>query len=182
MDYISGGSMNPLRKTSLIIYRICIIVFVFLFCSCDILDSTDDPGIDEEQGLTADFFLYDTTGKAAIIFQPGENFIVSFSFENTFDDTIRYWKPSLSRPAVIFEILGEDGLVSTSIDGYLFPAVGGWGVMLPGRTLLVQWKAPNTPVRDPQIILTPGLYETRMLLPDFGVEVKTETSITFKVI
>ena len=131
--------------------------------------------------LTATFKLTDTTGRETATFRSGENFDFSFAITNTSDQQITYHKGD-SGPVASFTILQGDSVVATSLDGYVLLMVATTGHLQPGQNLGENWRAPNTPARDPQIVLSPGLYEAQLSFVGFDeAEVKQIPPLTFSI-
>ena len=88
-----------------------------------------------------------------------------------------------SAPPVIFEILKDDSVISSSVDGYSFVQVLLGGHLTPKDTLKDQWQAPNTLYQNPKVILTPGLYQARVLFPAFGqTATSSHLDIAFSIV
>gem|GEM_PF-2784206 len=128
------------------------------------------------------FVLTDTTGYPKSIFSRGEQFNLSFAYINTTADVMTYVKGS-SAPSVIFEILKNDSVVASSVDGMGFAQVLIGGSLAPNDTLMGQWRAPNTPYQFPKVILSPGSYKARALYPTFGqAAASSHLDIPFSVV
>ncbi len=90
----------------------------FVLDGCDLLKINPNAAMN----LTASFILIDTSGNVKPIIHTGESFGLSFMLINTTSDTITYRRGNTG-PAVIFEILKNDSIVATSVDGYAFAQV-----------------------------------------------------------
>ncbi len=131
--------------------------------------------------LSATFTLMDTTGREARTFRSGGNFDFSFAITNTTDQPITYHKGD-SGPVASFRILKGDSVVATSLDGYVFLMIAITGHLQPGQSLRESWRAPNTPARNPKIVLQPGSYEARLSFVGFDeVKVKLASPIMFSI-
>lgn len=149
----------------------------FVLDGCDLLKINPNAAMN----LTASFILIDTSGNVKPIIHTGESFGLSFMLINTTSDTITYRRGNTG-PAVIFEILKNDSIVATSVDGYAFAQVVLGGVLPPRDTLSGYWKAPTTPAQYPKVILYAGAYEARFLLPPFdNAKVSVTEQIRFSV-
>ena len=131
--------------------------------------------------LTASFELTDTAGRAKPIIHSGESFGLSFRLINTTSDTITYRRANTG-PVVIFEILRNDSIVATSVNGYAFAQVVLGGVLAPRDTLYGYWEAPTTPAQYPKATLYAGDYDARVLLPPFdNAKISAAQQIGFPV-
>jgi len=154
-----------------------IITFIFL-SGCDILQTKSD----NNYNLTASFNLSDTTGQESNTFNSGESFNMSFRLINSTPDTLTYTRGSPA-PSVIFQILREDSVEATSVDGYAFLQVVLGGSLAPGDTLKGFWKAPNTPAQYPKVILTSGNYQAKVTFPKFNnANINQVSPINFSII
>jgi len=113
------------------------------------------------------FTITNTRGVSSTIFTMGEQFNMSFQFINSYNYTLNYFRGS-TEPPVVFEILKNDNIIATSVDGYAFAQIVIGGSLAPGDTLKNQWTAPNTINQIPKVILTPGSYQAKVLYPSFG--------------
>lgn len=166
---MKGGIDRMRMKTALALIAI-------LIAGCDILKTKSDGN----GGLTATFFLADTSGHIATVFHSGDEFVMSFSVVNTTNDTLTY---HYSEPPVIFRILKDGSIVASSTDGYAFPMNVNAGFVAPGKALSGSWKAPNTPAQNPKVVLAPGTYEASVAFSQFEeAKVNPVSTITFSVI
>jgi hypothetical protein len=158
--------------------KIPVLVLLFGIIGCDLGERA--PGSMEP--LSATFRLTDASSREATSFRSGEEFDVIFVLTNTTGGEVTFHKADYG-PLAHFTILQGDSVVATSIDGYAFPMVATTGRLEPGQSLQEYWRAPNTPARDPRIVLTPGLYQARASFVSFDkVEVKKVPPIAFSII
>jgi hypothetical protein len=134
-----------------------------------------------DKPLTTTFTLTDTSGQTVSQFHSGEEFKLAFTVTNTTKDTLTFYRGSTA-PAVIFQIMKNDSVIASSVDGYAFLAVVLGGYVAPGQSLQGEWKAPNTPAQNPKVLLNPGSYQAKVLFPNFNqAKVNPVSSITFSV-
>ena len=132
--------------------------------------------------LSATFQMTDTSGRQTTNFRSGEDFEMGFTVSNTARKTLTYHVGS-SGPVVIFQILQGDSVVATSVDGYAFLMVVVTGHIQPGQSLGERWRGPNTPARNPQIVLDPGPYTVRASFVGFDeVEIEPVSPIAFSIV
>ena len=132
--------------------------------------------------ITPSFQLTDTTGHTAVVFHSGDDFEMTYTVRNATDQVFTY-HTSTSGPPIWFAILHNDSVLATSLDGYAFTEIPSTGYVQPGQILERSWRGPNTPVRDPQIFLTPGSYMIRGLFVGFDeIQVKQPAPIAFSII
>lgn len=149
-----------------------------LLAGCDLLKNKSNGNA----VLSASFSLTDTTGKPMGIIHPSQQFDLSFLLINTTADTITFHRGN-SGPSVTFQILKDDSIVATSVDGYAFLQVVLGGFVAPHDTLRAYWKAPTTPAQNPIVTLYPGSYEAKVLFPTFDqVNVNPVSQIEFSVV
>ncbi len=131
--------------------------------------------------LATSFRLTDTTGATILRTRTGQDFILSFSLINTTADTLKYgWADS--GPPIRFYILQNGNYIASSVDGYLFAMTPSRAYLAPGDTLLERWRAPTTPQQYPKVVLAPGTYQAKVVVPYFyGVNVNPIEPITFVV-
>ena len=145
---------------------------------CGLVDSNSNLKINNNPSFT----ITDTTGYSKTTFSPGEHFDLSFTYVNTTTDTLTYIRGS-SAPPVIFEILKDDIVIASSVDGYSFVQVLLGGHLTPKDTLKGQWQAPNTQYQYPKAILTPGLYQAKVIFPTFGqTAASSHLDIAFSIV
>lgn len=165
-----------LSLTNKIIFLLLLILNLF---SCDVL-SPDKNEQKKNSEIKTIFLLTDTTKQIKKTFRSGEEFYMIFQLINNSNDTIIYTLGS-TRPPIIFTITQANSIVSTSIDGYIFIDIMKSGKILPNDTLITEWKAPNTPAKNPQIVLEPGLYRANVLLPKLNVKIDSIPPLIFEV-
>ena len=143
-----------------------LLALVTVFISgCDLVNTKST------EKLIPVFTLTDTTGQVSRTFHPGENFVMSYSMINTTSFTLDYYS---SQPPVIFQILRNDSVIASSIDGYSFTQDATRRYLMPDSVLKATWKAPTTPPQFPKVILTPGSYEAKVVFIGFN-QVKVES-------
>ncbi len=147
---------------------------IFLLSGCDLVNTKST------WKLIPTFTLTDTTGQVRKIFHPGENFVMSYSVINTTSFTLDYYN---TKPPVIFQVIKNDSVIASSIDGYAFAEVVRGGYLMPYGVLKATWKAPTTPPQYPKVILSPGSYEARVVFVGFNqVKVESVPGITILVL
>ena len=125
--------------------------------------------------------LTDTLGQQTTTFRVGENFDLSYVISNSTAREITYHKGN-SGPAASFKILQGDSVVATSTDGYLFLAVALTAHLIPGDSIHVAWRAPNTAARTPKLVLAPGAYRAVVSFGGFDeATVEANAPISFTV-
>lgn len=158
-------------------YKLPIFLLLLIVSGCGLVDSNSNLKMNNPS-----FTITDTTGHSKTTFSPDEHFDLSFAYINTTPFTLTYTRGS-SAPPVIFEILKDDSVIASSVDGYSFAQVVLGGHMTPKDTLKGQWQAPNTLYQNPKAILTPGLYQARVLFPSFGqTTASSHLDIAFSII
>jgi hypothetical protein len=155
-----------------------ILAFASARIGCEVAELVDT----SRQSLSPTFQLSDTSGRETTNFHSGEEFDISFNLANTTGTQITYHKGD-SGPVPRFAIMLGDSIVATSVDGYLFALIVTTEHLAPGETLREQWRAPNTPARNPKIMLPPASYEVRASQVRFDeVEVKQPSPIVFSIV
>jgi len=157
--------------------KLPIFLSLLIVTGCGIVDSNSNLKINNPS-----FTITDTTGFSKTTFSPGEHFDLTFAYINTTKKTLTYVRGS-SAPPVIFEILKDDSVIASSVDGYSFAQVILGGYLTPKDTLKGQWQAPNTFYQNPLVILTPDLYQARVLFPAFGkTTASSHLDIAFSIV
>lgn len=156
-----------------------ILLLILVLLSCNVLNPDNDEQKNNSNIITI-FLLTDTTKQMKKAFRVGEEFYMIFKLINKSNDSIIYTVGS-TQPPVIFTITQNNRTISTSIDGYVFIHIMKSGKILPGDTLIAQWKAPNTAVKNPKIELEPGLYRANVLLPDFNIKIDSIPPLIFEI-
>jgi hypothetical protein len=154
------------------------IILLLAFCLIACNQSTSPDTI----VLDASFALTDTLGQSKSQFHEGENFYLTFNLVNTSKDTLTYYQGN-SSPPILFQILQDDSVCASSIDGYVFILVVGQGKFAPSQNLNSEWKAPTTPAQIPKVTLQPGNYKAMVFHPNFDqAEVNEIPPISFEVV
>jgi hypothetical protein len=131
--------------------------------------------------VVPEFTLTDTLGISDRYFNSGELFNLDFILVNTSPDTMFYTKYD-SGPDVRFEIILDDSVVASSMDGYGAYQMVEDAFLAPNDTMSGHWLAPTTPEQDPKITLASGLYKATVSYPDFdGPEVNPVDEILFLI-
>jgi len=156
---------------------IILLFIAFTTRSCGPFSSLSE----RDDGMKRAFAVADTTGQERTSFQLGEAFEMSFAITNLTGKDQSYYSTG---PTVIFEIRQADSTIASSVDGLAWIQVVLSGRILNGRSEKHEWRAPNSPARNPKIELPPGTYTARAVLRYgfTGVAVAQPSEITFNVV
>jgi hypothetical protein len=119
---------------------ILIIILIFIyFYGCNIFN----PDTNESGEIETEYIISDTTGVISTVFHSGESFDMEFTLiNNTGEDQEFYY----SGPTVIFEIIQNDSVLTSSIKGLAWPAVALKGIFKKSAEITDYWRAPNSPL------------------------------------
>ncbi len=165
-DRLTPGELAALPKMSIrAFYRKCVVIClpaIPVLAGCELGTQPQVAPVP----LAVTFRLADSTGQERRAFHPGESFDIAFSVTNMTPASLTFTKGDTG-PDLRLYLLRGDSIAASSVDGYAFAQVVTGGYLDPGDSLNALWRAPNTPARDPKIVLGRGLYEIRASLPYF---------------
>jgi hypothetical protein len=140
------------------------LIIVSIYIGCDIINTSDTIA------LKTEFVIKDTTSVHSNTFYSGEPFDVYYRIINNTGIEYGY---EHENPSTFFEIVKDDSVYVTSIDGCVFTAPWHRRILMPGDTLKGYWRGPQPHCIDDIFVLQPGEYYVRVLpgyhFKEFGV-------------
>jgi hypothetical protein len=131
-------------------------IYFLLLAGIFLIACNEDNSSVGVNGVNTQFKLYDSNGIEKTTFKSGDDFEMRFSLVNLSGRDLSYHYTGVP---VGFEIRQNDSIIATSVDGMMFIQVILGGEVKNGDTFKVNWIAPNSPARDPKLILPAGNYK-----------------------
>ena len=156
-------------------------IYFFLFVLLLLIScNNEDSGL-MFNGIDTQFKLYDSNGVEKTIFKSGDDFEMRFLLVNLSGRDLSYHYTGIP---VTFEIYQNDSIVATSVDGLTFAQVILGGALKNGESFKANWMAPNSPARDPKLILPVGNYKAFVKHYGFfdNSKLKESSPVEFEII
>jgi hypothetical protein len=157
------------------------IIYFLLLALIFLVACNEDNSSVGVNGVTTKFKLYDTNGVEKTTFKSGDDFEMRFLLVNLTGRDLSYHYTGIP---VTFEIYQNDSIVATSVDGLTFAQVILGDALKNGESFNANWMAPNSPARDPKLILPVGHYKAFVKHYGFfdNSKLKESSPVEFEII
>lgn len=132
------------------------IIYILLLTGIFLIACNEDNSIVGVNGVNTQFKLYDSNGVEKTTFKSGDDFEMRFLLVNLSGRDLSYHYTGIP---VTFEIHQNDSIIATSVDELTFAQVILSSSVKNGGFYKSNWLAPNSPARDPKLILPVGNYK-----------------------